>query len=376
MGSADAYWGRIGPTFAALYKAEEVLLLLGFALLAWLTVRTFRRDRADQRYLILALWLVIPPLFWVRHSMPLYPHYFQTVVPTQFIALGLLLARVWDFGAGRRGTSPRPTDGGDATRHRSAARATDDAPTGSPFPRGEGGRGVRSVLRGAVALSVAALVVIQTYSLFAWMRQIGDGPTPPGYGVPLRDLQTVAERMVGLAATDNRVVYLAANGADYRSALEFLIGDRLKLKPLDDRDTFLAPPADGGETYYLASNPNRFAGAYLRQNFADRLVATVPHTSDDRQFEIYRLAGDDRARLLANVSTPLDRTLPNGIRFLGYTAPPTVNAGSKSTVTLYWQVVSRPPMGEDFGQFFHLVDDGGKAWAKIDGLNYSWSGPG
>ena len=339
MAATNAYWGYSGPSFSALYRIEEVLFYAGLILLTVLAYRSVRWNRADQRYLILALWLVIPPLFWVRHSTALYPHYFQTVVPIQFILIGLVLSKVEDL-----------------TR-RIAPRAIPSL--------------VGQIVRVGGGLLVLALVATQSFQFFGWQSQIVEGSTPPGYGAPLRDRKAFVERAIEINDSSHRPVYLAANGSDYRSALEYLVAGRLNLKTFDDRDTLLAPPADGGETLYLVSNPTWFAGRFLRQYLPERLVATVPHAADDQQFEIYRLGAADRDLLLSR-SDPrsLGRVLPNGVRFLGYIVPARAATGAKLSATLFWQVDAPPPAKANYGYFFHLVDDRGSKVAQVDGLNY------
>lgn len=50
-----------------------------------------------QGLLLLLIWQVLLPMSLIRHSIPLYAHYFIIFLPGQFMLIGLFIARVIDF---------------------------------------------------------------------------------------------------------------------------------------------------------------------------------------------------------------------------------------------------------------------------------------
>src|SRR5439155_17081178 len=50
-----------------------------------------------QGLLLLLIWQVLLPMTLIRHSIPLYPHYFIIFLPGQFILIGLFISKVIDF---------------------------------------------------------------------------------------------------------------------------------------------------------------------------------------------------------------------------------------------------------------------------------------
>jgi len=50
-----------------------------------------------QGLLLLLIWQILLPMTLLRHSIPLYPHYFIIFLPGQFILIGLFISKVIDF---------------------------------------------------------------------------------------------------------------------------------------------------------------------------------------------------------------------------------------------------------------------------------------
>jgi hypothetical protein len=342
MATTNAYAGLTGVgyeqyhaetfSFDGLYLVERVLFVAGLALLAGRLIATRGRKPGDWRLALILLWLVVPPLFFVRHTTPLFPHYFLDVFPAQFIVIGLLVT--W---------------------------ATTNARLRRP-----------AIVPGLAAAGlVAALVGSQVYGLFALMDFVGRAPTLGGHGVPLREREEAIARAATLAGGSAKPVYVASSGQDYPSAFAYLANDRLTLKIFDDRDTFVAPADDGKPTLYLTSDPNQPAARLLDQRFGDRQVALIPYPGQATGFAIYRLGSDVGVQLLGRADLrTIGRTLPNGMRLIGYEVDPTIRAGQLVRLGVYWQVVALPPPGKDYAFFNHLVDARGHVWGQEDGLGY------
>jgi 4-amino-4-deoxy-L-arabinose transferase-like glycosyltransferase len=342
MASLNAFVGLTGNgapryvsetiNFDGLYGVERILLLasVGFVVARLLWSRG--RAAGDWRYVFLLLWLVTPPLFFVHHSSPLYPHYFLTVFPAQFIAMGLLVS----FGA--RWLAQR-------------------LPPAVP-------------VAACVAL-VGTLVGSQVYGLITMLDFVGRESTLGAHGVPLRERELAIDRVVASAASSAKPAYVASSGQDYPSAFEYLATDRVPLKVFDDRDTFVTPADDGTPTTYLTSDPNQPAAKLLREHFGRYFASTVPYPGMKEGFDLYRLPPDAGGQLLQQAELqPLDRTLANGMHLIGYELDPSGTAGQPVHLGIYWQVLALPPPGEDYSFFTHLVDDQGKTWGHDDDLGY------
>jgi len=65
------------------------------AIRGWL--RDFWVTPYRQGLLLLLIWQVLLPMTLIRHSIPLYPHYFIIFLPGQFILIGLFISKVIDF---------------------------------------------------------------------------------------------------------------------------------------------------------------------------------------------------------------------------------------------------------------------------------------
>src|SRR5260370_9116305 len=65
------------------------------AIRGWL--RNFWVTPYRQGLLLLLIWQVLLPMTLIRHSIPLYPHYFIIFLPGQFILIGLFLSKVIDL---------------------------------------------------------------------------------------------------------------------------------------------------------------------------------------------------------------------------------------------------------------------------------------
>ena len=140
-------------------------LTLGAALwLAWRLLASWRADDAGGRRsarvdLILLLWLVIPIVFNLRHSLDLHLHFFALILPAAFLLIG---RAVQDL------------------RRRQVARA-------------------QHILKAAVVLVLGFLVVGQLVALGIMARFVATHETPGGFERPLGRYLEVAGEAVKAA---------------------------------------------------------------------------------------------------------------------------------------------------------------------------------
>ena len=68
-------------------RVETVLLVVGFVIAAFLTTKSLANQRL--RLAGLLLWLLLPAIVTLRHSVPLYDHYFLFVIPAGALLIGI-----------------------------------------------------------------------------------------------------------------------------------------------------------------------------------------------------------------------------------------------------------------------------------------------
>jgi hypothetical protein len=344
LASTNGYNGLTGegfPQYAAhtlsfdgLYLVERDLFYLGLAgiLARLIWTRTFRGG--GWRFGLLLLWLAVPILVFLRHSTPLYPHYFLDVFPAQFIVMGLGCSWIEQWAR---------------TRTRAAGQA----------------------VLALLAVVVVALVASQVYGLVRVMSFIQVGDTLDAHGVPVGTEQQALDRAIVLNNGLAKPIYLVAGGDVYPGPFDFLAHGRVALKTIDDTDTFVLPANDAAPTIYLTTDPKQPAASFLQAAFADRRLSTIPYPGFTDGFDLYRLAPNDASRVLRVAALhPIGVSVSNGMRLLGYMAMPTAVAGKSFRLAIYWQVMSLAPPGEDYAFFVHLLGPQQRMIGQHDGLGY------
>lgn len=331
----------VTPTFDTLYSMEKYLFLAGVVYVLGHLARTRGEAKGDWRYVLLVLWLIIPPLFFVRHNEPLYPHYFLTVFPAQFIFIGLLYSDTERWV--RRRVAEQPTK-------MSVAVAS-----------GVVGYGL-----------VGAIVASQVYGYAAVMHWVTSVTAAGSFGVPLRQREQAIDSAVALSAGTKKPVYVASSGQDYPAAFEYLAYERVSLKVFDDRNTFVAPADDGKPTIYLTSDPRQPVSKFLQQRFVSDLVKVIAWPGQQTGFDLYRLPSNAGAQLLDETKLrPINRTMDGDMRLIGYSVDTTTaKAGEPLHLQVYWQILNVPAKPIEISFFSHLIDTNGHVWAQDDGLGY------
>ena len=335
LASANAYFG-LDFSFEPLYALEKALLIGGAALLMGRLFWTRGRAPGDRNRLLLALWLAIPALFFVRHSMRLYPHYMLIAFPVQFILMGQVVS------AGERWLQARLE---------------------SAWPP--------RLFSVSSCLLVSGLVASQVYSYITWIGIFSSGQMPPNYSLPLSYSHAAVSQAADLNERRQKPVYLTSNGKDYPAAFNYLGQGQVWFKLFDGHSS-LVLPNDDAPTLYLVADPNQLAGQWLAARLSDRLVGSMPHPGAGGAFAYYRLQAGDSARLLESTCPQsLSASLTNGVRLRSYSLQSKVTAGQSPGFTLCWQVLASPPAGEDYAFFYQLVDDQGQKWGQVDAIGYS-----
>jgi hypothetical protein len=326
--------------FAEIYLAERVLVLAAVAFLVFRLLWTRGRAPTDQTLVLLLLWLAVPPLFFARHTTPLFNFYFVDVYPAQFLAVGLLISAAEKWLRARY--SPVW-----------AARFV-----------------------GAAFTVMLAIVGAQVYGFVATMHFVATEPTPTGHEVPLRERLAAIDQFIATASASAAPVYIAGHDAD-ADAFGYLARGHATYSIFDDRTTFVSPPDGAKPAAYLSTEPNQLTAQLLHDLFAEYRVALVPFPGTASGYEVYQIPPTAGAQLFSQPSIrPIGRDVANGMRLVGYDLPAVAMAGQPLQLTVYWQVASVPTPETDDTFFIHLVDDAGHTWAQQDALDYppsSWT---
>ena len=81
------------PQMTAVYWIWGILILSGLVWLAWQVWKNWG-ELPSQAGLIILVWLLLPPLFFLWHSTPVFLHYFIATMPAQYIAAGVAFSHI------------------------------------------------------------------------------------------------------------------------------------------------------------------------------------------------------------------------------------------------------------------------------------------
>ncbi|MBI2912068.1 MAG: hypothetical protein HYY05_07985 [Chloroflexi bacterium] len=311
----------------------EGLALLGLAVAA---VRAVSGFRFQVSWLLLLLWAVVPLLFFVRHSFPLYLPYVLQLFPAAYIATAVGLASLCRWLAG--------------------------------FPGGPVARALPFV----AGLFLAAHGGVQVARYLSVMQEVARADTHGGYDVPLRFPQDAVRWLAEHPAARPSPVLVVA-GEAIHPVLQFLTWGRFPSQPVM-QDEWLPLPA-AGATYLLGSEHSR-AGLALAQSTENGPLLRFPYPGDRDAFAIYRTAQPDAEQVIAasGLEPLAGGSFADGVRILGFHLDPEARAGEALSLALLWQVQQAPPAGRSYRFFNHLTSPSGATIAQADGIGFETAG--
>jgi hypothetical protein len=302
------------PNVDPLLWAGGLLIAAGAILAAWRGLRAGSRSPGDTAGLIVLLWLVLPIVFFVRHSTPVFAHYFIVLFPAPYLLAGLALD-------------------GWLARWRMAW------------------------------LLPVGLAAVQAALVLALLRFVGTQATPGAFGTPLGLLLKTVQ---AASALERPEVIVAAEGLDPAvdlgpAVFEVLLRDRPH-RFIDVRTTAVFPagaaavivwPGAGAAPWPLADLYLEWGGGQwarrvsLRAGEGEALVAASE-------------AGGSRPA----VPRPRESSalLANGVEVLG--------TGSLAGGWQLWWLAPGPQSGEAFHLFAHLYAGGDQRLAQVDAPTY------
>jgi 4-amino-4-deoxy-L-arabinose transferase-like glycosyltransferase len=334
---------------------EILLLIAGVAYLLGKTWRGWQERRGGVPPdavgpSILLLWTLVPVLLNLRPSVALHAHYFVVLYPAPYIAIAVLVVRLWRWAV---------------------ALADDLSP-------------VRRVLARTVPVALATLIVgivaWQVYSMLYLFRFVDTHDTPWGHGVPVKYAVYAAATIRRLAdETGNPQVIIPADGddPDYSSTpavFQFMLGGDLSPRFVNAQQALVFPNLELDTVYCLAPDVNDTSAAAWLDRFAVALPAeTIVVRGGPQSYRFYRLSAGAPERIASEIATDGEAVVfANGVTLLGHQALGEVTSGHTVRLFLWW-IAPQAPEGTNYHFFNHLVDGGGRRWGQEDGPGYRTS---
>lgn len=304
------------PDFTPLLWLGGALCAAGAAHAVWQFARrrapSVARSPAAEAGLIVTLWLALPVLFFVRHSTPVYAHYFILLFPAPYLLAGAAVAAA-------------------AARWR------------------------------AVWLAPLAVAAAQTWLVLALLHFVGTHATPGAFGPPLRALLETAALARALGRAE---IVVVADGADPGVDLAPAVFDVLLRdwphRLVDGRTTAVLPAGEAAVIVWPAAAGYGWPVAALYQAWGGGQWAhTVPQRLGEGELLIAARAG---AALPVPQPRAASALLANGVEVLGHAAAP-------EGWQLWWTAPG-PQDGPSLVAFAHLYA-GAQRVAQVDAATYA-----
>ncbi len=334
--------------FTWLNAVETWLFLCGVAYLAWQVFRGWQRGRKDgvsdetARFTVLLAWLLLPVLFYVRHTTPVYPHYFILLYPVQFIIIGVFVVKVLNWPSSLASSSKT-----------------------SPLVRFLAGK----VLPVSLVALILGLALWQVHLTEAFYNFVDRNDTTGGHGLPVKYHLQAAESLKRLA--EGAQVLILSDGAvpawhETPAVFDFLLQPEISPRFINYREALVFPRADA---LYLLTPGDNPAISVLDEYAQELVNERISIRGGPDAFRFYRFDAESLIPIKASLTdgdTPV--ALDNGVEILGYAVSGEVSPGGALRLALYWTVGTVPDASYHF--FNHLVDDEGQRWGQRDGPGY------
>jgi 4-amino-4-deoxy-L-arabinose transferase-like glycosyltransferase len=313
------------PDATAVHWFWAALIVMGMVYLAGQAWHKWGQPQAEAG-LVLLLWLLLPPLFFLWHNTPIYIHYFIATLPAQYMVAGVGLV------AGVRRLAAWPALPG-------------------------------RWLAGGGGLVLLGTAVIQLWLIVGLLSFVSQRATPGGFGTPVAyQLAAAAQAEQLLATTDAAEVLLVGPG---------------------DRPELHEFPAVYG--LLLRQTPHRFVDVTQSALFpAQASVVLLDNRVDGRVEPLYAAAATQQQSFplrpgeggltllkLPGSAAPAPEVpfnnihlLANWVNLLGYSGP---EAAGPAAVWwwLHWRTGDQPDP-QAYHIFNHLLDRSGRRLAQVD----------
>ncbi len=327
LAGADAFRAFLAQA-PPVAPAQWLLAGLIIAGMVWLVYRLWRQweGTAAQVGFILLVWLLLPPLFFLLPLTQVFPHYFITTFPVQYMIGGIgfawLVAR---FGKSRHDRSPF-------------------------------GKSRYSVGWGLLLLT-AALQLWLSFNLLQFVTRVN---TPGGFGTPLGMKLEAAETAVTLARQSGAAEILLAGAGEFPRVDEFPAEWAVLMRDqphrfVDAHSSALFPAQaavvllDGRDEQEAAVEPVRELYAAVADS-----QERVPLRSGEGSYVVMGLPANGAPEPDTRFDSPI--LLANFVQLVGYGLR--CEAGVLRW-WLHWQTADNPDAA-DYHLFNHLLEGNGR----------------
>ena len=317
------------PDVGSIHLLWTIFLLLGLVAL----VKPIRERETtasggatprSEVSLMLLLWLLLPPLFFVfwRRS-PIFTHYFISQLPVLAMVMGIgvgwLLKKSW-------------------------------------------------VQAGTKTAVIAAVVVTSLVQLYVWLTLlffVGGNTTPGGFGVPLaRQLAAVDAAKAMMAQKGASEVLVAGVGESPRLHEFPAVYDAL-LWGVAHRFVDVTQSALFPAQTTVVLHDGTIDSLYLAQA---QTAETIPLRDGEPPLRVLLLPGGSApAPEVAMEPVPI---WTNWVSLAGYSGPEVDRGGETAVWQLYWHTGANPDPA-DYHFFNHLLDGSGERVAQADGVLFA-----
>jgi len=299
--------------------------LWGAMALGGLVAALVRRHDKD---VIVAAWLIVPAIFFTRHSTPVFPHYFILTLPAGYIFAGDCLNSVLEFFTAETQRAPSEN---------------------IKIPSRPSRSGLRGLLFGGIALTAAMQMGIYLALLFF----ISSVNTPNGFGTPLGMWLDVVDRAkITYAQRGSSEILLVGEGDDpaiseFPVVMDALLRD-VPHRFVDGNTAALFP--SGSATVII--QPTTINSRAIYEQFS-KAEACILLRESEQGVELLSIPKDPQVRLANEFPAP--RALANGVELIGWERKD------------FWMIVWRVgyvPAASEYHFFNHAAS------AKVDGVSY------
>lgn len=305
------------PDISLAHWLWGALILGGLGWLAWQAWRQ-RGDRTTEAGLLVVVWALAPPLFFVRHSTPVFTHYFITTYPAQYIAAGAVFALLARW------------------------------------------------LRGAGWVVLTASAAAQVWIWLALLAFVGSQATPGAFGTPLAMQVQAADLAQAMLVEESAVEILIAGSGEFSEFDQFTAVNSVLLRSVPHRLVDVSRSAvfpAASAIVLLDHPPGEMAAHYLAQA---RRTASVPLRAGEGTLQVMALSGEAAPAPDFEFESPY--LLANGVALFGYEEPVQNDDG-----TAVWLIYWRPGAASetDYHFFNHLMDGQGQRVGQADAAAFS-----
>jgi 4-amino-4-deoxy-L-arabinose transferase-like glycosyltransferase len=299
----------------------------GVVYLLW-QVRGQRGRPAAEAGLLVALWLLAVPLFFLYQSTAVYIHYLIATLPAPYVAAGVF----WAALLKRRGQAA----------------------------------GAGQIVAGGSWAVPAATAVAQVAATVFLLNFVAGRATPGGFGPPLQIHLEAARQVAQMVASQTAAEALVAGSSESPAHDEFAAvyavllratphrfvdATRSALFPVAPAVVLLQPDIEGAVDLYLAAAASRIE---------------IPLRPGEGSLQLLTLPGQAAPSPTLHFEPP--QLLANWVTLLGYDVAP-APAGDAMVWRLHWR--TGMPASVDYHFFNHLLDSEGQRLSQDDAASFS-----